>query len=232
MTTDLGGAQRELEDARRERAELDELIGALEGQVRDGEAADAARELTAQYGLQRLAQLRAEAAEQRVRDAEAAELAGRRELALAEAERALGAVSGSVLAGKYAAALAALDDLTVVCKERDEATRRHLGVFRELGMTEQVVVDEPHQQIIEVGRERFEVGMWTPERIVTRVVGRLAVGHRLRELMASTRGFGGVHDLDVAVSGLPVREARDAEAAGRLPGVLLRAVRRGGGETA
>jgi hypothetical protein len=227
MTTDLSGAQRELDDARRERAELDELIEGLEGQVRAGEASEAEQQLAERYSLARLAQLRQEAAEQRVRDAEAAELAGRRDAALQEAQAALGAVSGAVLAEKYAAALAALDDLAAACKQRDESTRRHLAVFRELGMAEQIVADQPHQQIIEVGEERFEVGTWTADRIVTRAVGRVAAAHGLRTLLGGMGRFGGVHALEVAVSGLPVRDARDAEAAGRLPGVLLRAVRRG-----
>ncbi|MFF9861131.1 hypothetical protein [Streptomyces tendae] len=223
MTTDLSEAQRELEDARQERAELDELIEGLEGQVRAGEAAEAEQRLVEQYSLQRLAQLRAQAAEQRVRDAEAAELARRREAALQEAHTALGAVSGAVLAEKYAAALAALDDLAAACKQRDESTRRHLAVFRELGMTE---------HSIEVGEERFEAGMWTADPIVTRVVARVAAAHGLRRLLKGMGSLGSVHALEVAVLGLPVREARNLDAGGRLPGALLRAVRRGNGEAA
>jgi hypothetical protein len=64
MTTEeLTQAQRELNDARREREELDGLISGLEEQVRAGEASDAEQQLAERYSLQKLAQLRQQAAE-------------------------------------------------------------------------------------------------------------------------------------------------------------------------
>ncbi|MCT9078775.1 hypothetical protein [Streptomyces fulvoviolaceus] len=224
MTTELSEAQRELADARREREELDTLINGLEEQVRDGEAVQAERELTAQYGLARLATLRQEAAERRVKGAEAEALRERQEAAVQAAREELGAASLDVVAHRYGAALAALDDLASVCAARDAAITRYREEFEALGLSGHVLAGPP-QVVVQVDGEQYRAGDCQVDVMVLRVVDRLARARKLRQVTRSVGASTSYHPVELILTGLPREAARDIEASTSLAGPLLEAAR-------
>jgi hypothetical protein len=157
MTTEeLTQAQRELNDARREREELDGLISGLEEQVRAGEASDAEQQLAERYSLQKLAQLRQQAAERRVRDAEAAALTERRRQAEAAAQADLEILGVDRLAAALDAAVNALGELQRLGDARQDALRRHAATFVELGMDDKIVHRDGGWVVFEAGGERYD----------------------------------------------------------------------------
>ncbi|MBK6040824.1 hypothetical protein [Streptomyces sp. MBT55] len=208
MTTELSEAQRELADNRAEIAELQGLIDGLEEKVRNGEEAEEAQQLGEQYGLKRLAELRQEAAERKLAKAEAAEEARRRGEAEEAARADLGAASDEVIADKFTAALAALDDLAEVCVQRETAVRTHLKAFAELGMPN-VVANENPQFIIRVDGTKFEVGERKAQDLVSRAINRV---YAVRGLSGAPRigiGSSPVERLVAARVGVGEQEARE-----------------------
>ncbi|MFE7648676.1 hypothetical protein [Streptomyces phaeoluteigriseus] len=156
MTTEMTEAQRELEDARREREELDSLIEGLEAQVRAGETVAAERQLAERYGVQRLARLRQEAAEQRVRDAEAAALAERRRQAEAAAQADLEILGVDRLAEALGVAVNALAELQRLGDARQAALDRHARAFLDLGMDGKIRHRDGGWVVFEAGGERYD----------------------------------------------------------------------------
>ncbi|MGC2997418.1 hypothetical protein ACPF8X_03175 [Streptomyces sp. G35A] len=156
MSQELTEAQAQLEDARREKAELDELIAGLEQQVRAGENEEAERCLGEQYSLERLARLRQEAAEQRVRDAEAAELEQRRREAEAAAQADLEILSVGRLAEALDAAVNALAELQRLGDARQAALERHAKAFLDLGMDDRVRHREGRWVVFEAGGTKYD----------------------------------------------------------------------------
>lgn len=169
--TNLAEAQRELEDARREKTELDDLIEGLEQQVLDGNEAQATRELGEKFGLQRLAELRQERAEKRVQDAEIARRAQLLKDAQEDATEALTAVSADVVAGAYVAALAAVTELVEACRTREAAILEHARALRSAGDTQLLVATGDARRIIDVNGERFEAGRFEAGLMLGRVAG-------------------------------------------------------------
>ncbi|MET8377444.1 hypothetical protein [Streptomyces microflavus] len=224
MTTELSSAQRELADTRAEIAEMQGVIDTLEEQVREGEAAEEAQQLAERYGLKRLAELRQEAAERKLAKAEAAELARRRGEAEAAARVDMVELSDAALAAKYAAALAALDDLAEVCVRREDAMREHLRTFAELGM-ENVIANAPPQHIFTLGGELFEVGTRRPQDLVTRATAHV---FRVRGLRDAPRIGGSAHPVErvlTAAAGMSERQVKEADVSGNLAGRLVEAAR-------
>lgn len=156
MTQELTEAQRELADARREREELDQLIGGLEAQVREGEAAEAEQQLAEEYSVRRLAELRAEAAEQRVRAAEAAALKERRREAEAAAQADLEILSVGRLAEALTAAVSALEELKRMGDARQAALERHARAFLELGMDDKIRHKDGRWVVFEAGGVKYD----------------------------------------------------------------------------
>ncbi|MFJ1788378.1 hypothetical protein ACIOML_29240 [Streptomyces anulatus] len=226
MTTELSEAQRELADNRAEIAELQGLIDGLEERVREGEAAEEAQQLGEQYGLKRLAELRQEAAERKLAKAEAADLDRRRDKAEAAARADMVELSDAALAKKYAAALASLDDLAAVCVRREDAMRKHLKVFVELGM-ENVIANAPPQHIFALEGEKFEVGTRRPQDLVTRATAHV---FRVRALRDAPRIGGSAHPVErvlTAGAGMSEQETKAASDSGSLAGRLVEAAREG-----
>ncbi|MFI6123249.1 hypothetical protein ACIBCU_26310 [Streptomyces sp. NPDC051064] len=218
--TGLTAAQQELVDAKAEIAEMQGLIDGLEEKVRDGEAAEEAQQLGEQYGLQRLAVLRREAAERKLEKAEAAELSRRRGEAEKTARVELTEVSTGVIAEKYAAAMAALDDLADVCVRREDAVRRHLAVFADLDMPH-VIANANPQHIFALDGERYERGTHTAQHLVSRATSHVFRVHGLR---GGPSDFGGLHPVEeviTAASGMTTAEAKAANASGSLPARLV-----------
>ncbi|WP_329220283.1 hypothetical protein [Streptomyces microflavus] len=226
MTTELTVAQQELADTKAEIAELQGLIDGLEEQVREGEAAEEAQQLGEKYGVLRVAQLRQEAAERKLAKAEAAELARRRAAAEAAARADMVELSDAALAVKYAAALAALDDLAAVCVRREDAMREHLAVFADLGM-KNVIANAPPQHIFALDGEKFEVGTRRPQDLVTRATAHV---FRVRALRDAPRIGGSAHPVErvlTAWAGMSERETKAADVSGSLAGRLVEAARKG-----
>ncbi|MFC8724306.1 hypothetical protein [Streptomyces bacillaris] len=226
MTTELTEAQRELADTKAEIAELQALIDGLEEKVREGEEAEEAQQLGEQYGLKRLAELRREAAERKLAKAEAADLARRRGEAEAAARADMVELSDAALAVKYAAAVAALDDLAAVCVRREDAMRGHLKAFVELGM-ENVIANAPPQHIFALDGELFEVGTRRPQDLVTRATAHV---FRVRALRDAPRIGDRAHPVErvlAAAAGMSEQETKAAGESGALAGRLVEAARKG-----
>ncbi|WP_411097166.1 hypothetical protein [Streptomyces sp. 020-2-3H-GM] len=226
MTTELSAAQRELADNRAEIAELQGLIDGLEEKVLNGEAAEEAQRLGEQYGLKRLAELRQEAAERKLAKAEAAEEARRRGEAEEAARVDLEAASDEVIADKFMAALAALDDLAEVCVQRETAVRDHLHAFVELDMPN-VVANENPQFIIRVGGAKFEVGERKAQDLVGRAINRV---YAVRGLSGAPRiGIGSnvVERLVAARVGVGEQQAREQTDTSAFAELLVLAARQG-----
>ncbi|MFD3525061.1 hypothetical protein [Streptomyces sp. NPDC058653] len=156
MTTELTEAQRQLADAQKEKAELDGLIQGLEKQVLAGEAEETERELTEQYGLARLAKLRQEAAERRVKDAAAAEVQERRQAALVAARKELERLAPERLAEACEAALEAIERVQQLGDARQAAVERHAAVFLDLGMSGRILHQDSSWVVFEVDGVRYD----------------------------------------------------------------------------
>jgi hypothetical protein len=154
--TDTTEAQRELLDARRERAEIDGLIAGLEDQVRAGEAEEAERDLGEKYSLQRLALLRQEAAERRVKEAELAAVEERRNAALAAAGAELESLSPDVLAEACEEALQAIEKVQRLGDTRQAAIARHAQTFLDLGLRDRIRHQDASWVVFEVDGVRFD----------------------------------------------------------------------------
>ncbi|MFI9059792.1 hypothetical protein ACIGXQ_35540 [Streptomyces anulatus] len=208
MTAELSEAQQELADTKTEINELQGLIDGLEEKVREGEEAEEAQQLGEQYGLKRLAELRKEAAERKLAKAEAAEVVRRRGEAEEAARVDLGAASDEVIAAKYRAALAALDDLAEVCVQRETAVRTHLKVFAELDMPNVIANTNP-QFIFRLDGTKFEVGERKAQDLVSRAINRV---YAVRGLSGAPRigiGSSPVERLVAARMGVGAQEARE-----------------------
>ncbi|MER6601829.1 hypothetical protein [Streptomyces parvus] len=224
MTTELSEAQRELADNRAEIAELQGLIDGLEEKVRNGEEAEEAQQLGEQYGLKRLAELRQEAAERKLAKAEAAEEARRRVEAEEAARADLGAASDEVIADKFMAALAALDDLAEVCVQRETTVRTHLKAFVELDMPNVIANTNP-QFIFRLDGTKFEVGERKAQELVSRAINRV---YAVRGLSGAPRigiGSSPVERLVAARVGVGEQEAREQSDTSGFAQLLVSAAR-------
>lgn len=132
--SELTEARAQLDDARREKTELDDLIAGLERQVVDGESEEAEQRLGEQYSLERLARMRQQAAQKRVERAEALELQERRQAAVQAAREELGALAPERLAEACEEALEVIDRVCRLGDARQAAIVRHAQAFVDLGM--------------------------------------------------------------------------------------------------
>ncbi|EGE43192.1 hypothetical protein GTY83_19160 [Streptomyces sp. SID4928] len=156
MTTELSEAQRELADNRAEIAELQGLIDGLEEKVRNGEAVEEAQQLGEQYGVLRVAQLRQEAVELKLKRAEAAELRERQEAAVQAAAEELEALSPERLADACEEALKVIERVHRLGDARQAAVVRHAKAFLELGMLDRVHHHAGPWVVFEVGGVRYD----------------------------------------------------------------------------
>lgn len=223
MSEELADARARLEDAQRQKDEADALIEALEQQVVDGQDEVVVLEAGQQYGMQRLAELQRQRAQKQVQAAEAAALEERRGQALAAAGADLSGFSMEVIAQKYGAALAALDDLAAACDAREAAIVRHRVVFEQLGMDGSIPANTPHQRIIEVSGERFEEGACKAELMASRVVARLSRVRSFRQLIKASNIAGGYHQAELILTGLSRERARLVEESSGLAAPLVEA---------
>lgn len=180
MSQDLSEARERLADAQRQKEEADDLIRALEQQVVDGHDEVVVLEAGEQYGLQRLAELQQLRAQKQLQRAEAEEKERTLGQAREEAADELGAVCDEVLAGKYAAALAALVDFAAACRAREEAVRQHAKRLRDLGDDRMYVETHDSRRILDVAGQRFESGRCAPQDMAMRVVGAVAAALSMR----------------------------------------------------
>ncbi|MGW2895849.1 hypothetical protein ACWDAO_14810 [Streptomyces sp. NPDC001212] len=153
---ELSEAQQALDAAQRDKAQLDERIEALEERVREGNEQSAIEELGRQWAARRRVELRQEAAEQMVREAEAAELAQKRREAEAAAQADLDELGVPVLAEAFEDAVRALDRLQQLGDARQAAIERHAKVFVDLEMTGPIVHREGDWTVYEVAGSRFD----------------------------------------------------------------------------
>lgn len=156
MTQQMAAAQAQLEDAKQQKAEADELIAALEERVQSGGEEVTALEMGEQYGVQRLAALQQERAERLVAEAEAADLARRREEAEAAACREMEALSSEALTQACEKAMKAIDAVQRLGDERQSALERHAKAFVELGMTDKILHCEGSWIVFEAGGSRYD----------------------------------------------------------------------------
>ncbi|PWS43892.1 hypothetical protein DKT74_14220 [Streptomyces sp. ZEA17I] len=156
MTVELTEAQRELADTKAEIAELQGLIDGLEEQVRNGEAVAEATALGEQYGVLRVAELRQEAAERKLKRAEAAERRERQEAAVRAAAEELEALSPERLAEACEEALQAIERVHRLGDARQAAVVRHAKAFLELGMLDRVHHHAGSWVVFEVGGVRYD----------------------------------------------------------------------------
>lgn len=177
MSPELTEAQRQLADAQAEKAELDGLIQGLEQQVLDGQAEETERELTEQYGLARLAKLRQEAAERRVKDATAAEVQERRQAALAAAREELEGLGPERLAEACEAALKAIERVQQLGDARQAAVERHAAVFLDLGMNDRIRHQDSSWVVFEVDGVRYDTQQ---DRLGGRTLLGVIEGERVR----------------------------------------------------
>lgn len=228
--SELTQAQQELADTRAEIAEMQGVIDVLEEQVREGEEAEEAQQIAERYGLKRLAELRQEAAERKLAKAETAEAARRRGEAEEAARADLGAASDEVIADKYRAALAALDDLAEVCVQRETAVRTHLRAFAELDMPN-VIANKNPQFIFQVDGTKFEVGERKAQELVSRAINRV---YAVRGLSGAPRigmGSSPVERLVAARMGVGAQEAREQTDTSAFARLMVSAARQGEKET-
>lgn len=188
MSEQMATAQAQLEDAQRQKAEADDLIRALERRVHDGDVEVTAIEMGEQYGVQRLAALQQQRADRLVAEAEAADLARRRQEAEEAARRELEAVSPEVLADACEAALLALERVHALGAERQAVLRRHAQTYLSLGMTDKVRHQEGSWIVYEAGGAVYDTHQdpYRPDVLLslvegertrrTRIAARLAKG--------------------------------------------------------
>ncbi|MEU3204256.1 hypothetical protein ABZ702_10300 [Streptomyces cyaneofuscatus] len=188
MSKEAVEAQQQLADAQKEKAELDELIGALEQQVLDGEEAEASKQLGEQWGLRRLVELRQERAAKRLKEAEAADLAHRMEAARKAATKELAALGAGVVLEKYRVLLAALDDFVSICGEREDAVRKHSQALRQVGDQRMLVKTGDSRVMVDVPGERFEFGQYEPGNMLARAAGAVMAARSVNHQV----GRGGV----------------------------------------
>ncbi|MGW3927846.1 hypothetical protein ACWECC_07075 [Streptomyces microflavus] len=222
----LSAAQQELADTRAEIAEMQGVIDTLEEQVREGEAAEEAQQMAERYGLKRLAELRQEAAERKLAKAEAAEVVRRRGEAEEAARTDLGAASDEVIAAKYRAALAALDDLAEVCVQREIAVRAHLKAFAALDMPN-VIANHTPQHIFSLDGTKFEVGERKAQDLVSRATNRV---YAVRGLSGAPRigiGSSPVERLVAARMGVGEQQAREQADTSGFARLMVSAARQG-----
>ncbi|MEV7427007.1 hypothetical protein [Streptomyces sp. NPDC091212] len=201
MTTqDLSEAQRQLADAQAEKTELDGLIEGLEAQVLAGEEEAAAKQLGEKWSLRRLAELRRQRADRRLKEAEAADLARRQSEARKAAAVDLETLAVGVVFEKYRAALVAVDDFMTVCAAREGAILTHSRALEAVG-DKQMLVDTGDSRImLDLPGERFECGRYEPSNMVTRMTGAVAVARLPANHRAGIRGVAvrpeGVHPVE------------------------------------
>lgn len=156
MTTELSEAQRELADNRAEIAELQGLIDGLEEKVRDGEAVEEAQQLGEKYGVLRVAQLRKEAVERKLKRAEAAELRERQEKAERAARGELESLGPERLAEACEEALRAIERVQQLGDARQAAVVRHAKAFADLEMRDRIRHQDGGWVVFEAGGVRYD----------------------------------------------------------------------------
>ncbi|MGW6288830.1 hypothetical protein [Streptomyces sp. NPDC055107] len=156
MTTELSEAQRELADNRAEIAELQGLIDGLEEKVRDGEAVEEAQQLGEKYGVLRVAQLRKEAVERKLKVAEAAALREQQDAAVRAAREELEALGPEKLAEACAEALRAIERVQQLGDARQAAVTRHGRAFLDLGMRDRIYHQDAGWIVFEAGGVRYD----------------------------------------------------------------------------
>ncbi|MFB7555342.1 hypothetical protein [Streptomyces brevispora] len=154
--SELTEARAQLDDAHREKSELDELIAGLERQVVDGESEEAEQRLGEQYSLERLARVRQQAAAKRVERAEALELQERRQAAVQAAKVELEALTPERLAEACEDALGVIDRVCRLGDARQAAVVRHAQAFLELGMQDRIRHKDGSWVVYEVDGVRYD----------------------------------------------------------------------------
>ncbi|MFJ3141407.1 hypothetical protein ACIPJM_02945 [Streptomyces halstedii] len=214
MTAELAEARAQLEDARREKAELDGLIAGLEAQVVDEESAEAERRLAEQYSLERLARVRQEAARKRVERAEVAELRERREAAVRAAAEELESLGLERLAEACEEALRAIGRVCELGDARQAAVVRHAKAFLELGMLDRVHHHAGSWVVFEADGVRYDT---QNEHLDGRALLTVVEGERHRRTLIPGRrakGFTGPEPDRHPVAQLLAKRLDAAQAAG------------------
>ncbi|MFF3891803.1 hypothetical protein ACFYY3_01085 [Streptomyces sp. NPDC001812] len=130
---ELSEARGQLEDAQREKTELDALIQGLEEQVREGNEHQAVEELGRQWSVRRLVELRQEAAERRLLEAEALERERQLREKVAAAEADLTQLTPAQFAPAFDEAVSALEKLAAMGAAYQEAVNRHARALVDAG---------------------------------------------------------------------------------------------------
>lgn len=154
--TELTAAQQELADTKAEIDEMQGVIDVLEEKVRDGEAVEEAQQLGEKYGVLRVTQLRKEAAERKLKQAEAAALRERREAAVQAAREELGELTPERLAEACEDALGVIDRVCRLGDARQAAVVRHAQAFLELGMQDRIRHKDGSWVVYEVDGVRYD----------------------------------------------------------------------------
>lgn len=152
----LTEAQQELADTKEEIAELQALINGLEEQVRNGEEVAEARAAGEQYGVLRVAQVRQEAAELKLKRAEAAERRERREAAVRAAAEELESLGPERLAEACEEALRAIERVQQLGDARQAAVVRHAKAFVDLEMRDRIHHQDGGWIVFEAGGVRYD----------------------------------------------------------------------------
>ncbi|WDT90769.1 hypothetical protein H0E86_03910 [Streptomyces sp. SCSIO-PteL053] len=154
--SELTQTQQELADTKAEIAELQGVIDGLEEKVREGEATAEATALGEQYGVLRVAQLRQEAVQRKLKRAEAAELRERQEAAVRAASEELEALSPERLADACEEALQAIERVHRLGDARQAAVVRHAQAFVDLEMRDRIHHQDGGWVVFEVGGVRYD----------------------------------------------------------------------------
>ncbi|MFJ5046394.1 hypothetical protein [Streptomyces sp. NPDC088719] len=213
MTAELNEAQRELADTRAEIAELQGVIDGLEEQVRDGEATAEAQQLGERYGVLRVAQLRQEAAQRKLKRTEAAEVARRRGEAEKAARAELESLSPERLAEACEEALEVIERLCRLGDARQAAVARHAKTFLDLGMMDRVHHQAGAWVVFEVGGVRYDTNQ---EHLDGRSLLTVIEGERHRRTLIQGRrakGFTGPEPSSHPMAQLLARRLDAAQAA-------------------
>ncbi|MFH8471974.1 hypothetical protein [Streptomyces sp. NPDC018000] len=124
----------EVTTAEQEAAEAEQLLGALEERVRDGDDEVTPQQLAEQRELSGFAKLRAEAARRKAERAAAkAEEKRRADLVAQAVDLADGKGDRAPIAAKYDAALAAVAELVAAVEQHDQAVTKAGRLLREAG---------------------------------------------------------------------------------------------------
>ncbi|MBT2425228.1 hypothetical protein J7F02_05890 [Streptomyces sp. ISL-112] len=154
--SELTTAQRELADTKEEIAELQGLIDGLEAQVREGEAVAEAQQLGERYGVLRVAQVRQEAAELKLKRAEAAERRERQEAAVQAAAEELESLGPERLAAACEEALRAIERVQQLGDARQAAVTRHAQAFLDLGMRDRIRHQDAGWVVFQAGGVKYD----------------------------------------------------------------------------